>query len=81
MTYFYELRAFNHKGECFDVREYSSEADAQSKFKRFVSNTKAGHKRCLKNKIKPTFLAYQMQLVKRDSGYTGLEQLAIWTAQ
>ena len=81
MTYFYELRSFNHKGECFDLREYSSEADAQSKFKRFVSNTKKAHRVCEQMGIEPTFVAHQMQLVKRESGYTGLEQLAIWTAQ
>lgn len=81
MTYFYELRAFNHKGECFSVREYSSAEYAQSKFDKFVSNTKKAHRVCEQMGIKPTFVAHQMQLVKRDSGYTGLEQLAIWTAQ
>lgn len=80
MTYFYELRAFNYKGECFDVREYSNAEIARNKFNVFVSNTKAGHKRCLKNNIKPTFLAYQMQLVKRDDNYIGLVELANWKA-
>tara|TARA_Y100001963_G_C6610722_1_gene366917 strand:+ start:277 stop:525 length:249 start_codon:yes stop_codon:yes gene_type:complete len=78
MTYFYELRAFNHKGECFDVREYGNEEIAKSKFNLFVSNTKAGRKRCLENNIKPTFLAYEMQLVKRDENYIGLVELKNW---
>jgi hypothetical protein len=80
MTYFYELRAFNHKGECFDVREYSNAEYAQSKFDELVSNTKTVRGAMLERGIEPTFLASQMQLVKRDSGYIGLEQLAIWTA-
>ena len=78
MTYFYELRAFNFKGECFDVREYSNEEFARGKFNLFVANTKAGHKRCLENNIKPTFLAYEMQLVKRDDHYIGLAELENW---
>lgn len=81
MTYFYELRSFNHKGECFSVREYSSAEYAQSKFAKFVSSTKKAHRVCEQMGIEPTFVAHQMQLVKRDSGYIGLEQLAIWTAQ
>jgi hypothetical protein len=80
MNYFYELRAFNYKGECFDVREYGSELIAKSKFNLFVKNTKATHKRCLKNNIKPTFAAYQMQLVKRDDNYLTLVELENWKA-
>jgi hypothetical protein len=80
MNYFYELRAFNYKGECFDVREYGSELIAKSKFNLFVKNTKATHKRCLKNNIKTTFAAYQMQLVKRDDNYLTLVELENWKA-
>ena len=81
MTYFYELRAFNHKGECFSVWEYSSADVAQSKFDKSVLNTKKAHSVCEQMGIEPTFVAHQMQLVKRDSGYTGLEELAVWTVQ
>ena len=80
MTYFYELRAFNHKGECFDVREYDSAEFAQSKFAKFVLNTKKAHRVCEQMGIEPTFVAHQMQLVKRDYNYLGLEELANWTA-
>ncbi len=80
MTYFYELRSFNYKGECFDVREYGCGKVATDKFNRFTSNAKRAHKRLKKAGFNPTFLAYQMQLVKRDYNYLGLEELANWTA-
>ena len=80
MTYFYELRAFNYKGECFDVREYSNEKIAQSKFNFFVSNTKTGHKRLLENNIQPIMLAYEIQLVMRDDNYIGLVEITNWKA-
>jgi hypothetical protein len=78
MTYLYEIRSFNCKGECFAVREYDSKEIAQSKFNFFVSNTKTGHKRLLENNIQPIMLAYEMQLVKRDDNYIGLVELANW---
>ena len=81
MTYFYELRSFNYKGECYDVREYDSAEYAENKFAKFVFNTKKAHRVCEQMGIEPTFVAYQVQLVKRDDYYIGLEQLAIWTAQ
>ena len=80
MVYFYELRSFNHKGECFDVREYGSAEYAQSKFAKFVSNTKKAHSVCEQMGIEPTFVAHQIQLVKRDDYYIGLEELATWAA-
>ena len=46
----------------------------------FVKNTEATHKRCLKNNIKPTFAAYEMQLVKRDDNYLTLVELENWKA-
>ena len=80
MTYFYELRAFNHKGECFDVREYDKEADAMNRFDAIVANTKNVREALIAKGLPTGFLATQMQLVKRDTGYTGLEELANWTA-
>ena len=78
MSYFYELRSFNHKGECFDVREYDCGKVAYDKFYRFSSNAKRVHKRAKKAGFEPTFLAYKMQLVKRDENYLGLKELANW---
>ena len=80
MTYFYELRAFNHKGECFDVREYDKKADAMNRFDAMVATTKNVREALIAKGLPTVFLATQMQLVKRDYNYLGLEELANWTA-
>lgn len=80
MTYFYELRSFNHKGECFNVREYDCEKTATLKFRRLSTNTENAYKALKKAGGKTTIVAHQIQLVKRDYNYLGLEELANWTA-
>ena len=80
MTYFYELRSFNHKGECFNVREYDKEADAMNRFDAIVATTKNVREALMAKGLPTGFLATQMQLVKRDYNYLGLEELANWTA-
>ena len=78
MNYFYELRAFNHKGECFDVREYGKEADAMNRFDAMVANTKNVRQALIAKGLTTAFLATEMQLVKRDYNYLGLQDLASW---
>ena len=80
MTYLYEIRSFNFKGECFAVREYDSKEIAQSKFNLFVSNTKTSHKRLWENNIQPIMLAHEIQLVMRDDNYIGLVEITNWKA-
>ena len=80
MTYFYELRSFNHKGECFDVREYGKQADAMNRFDAMVATTKNVRQALIAKGLTTAFLATEMQLVKRDDNYLGLEELANWKA-
>jgi len=87
MTHFFELRLFNRSGKnCFSVKEYGSIDKALEDFNEHVGWTERLTQRIkdadnLSPKAKKVAIgafADQIQLVRRDDNYTGLEVVRNW---
>ncbi len=79
MTYF-ELRFFKGDGYCYRLQEFSNFASAKEIFDDAVRVSKEFHKLIAKKPHIANMIAYQIQLVERNTAMTWLTEHEVWNA-